>query len=522
MQITAHVMSADTQPFVQIKHNNEELMFNISVFGKRNFQGEQEGTLNYINDYWNQLPIERQNKIFDIYKAIDHGFENNFRKDDLTSYTTGLVAELMNAIDYNNVLYWVQHKANIKISEAFTVDYEHSFDNNTSREKTYTRTDYIKLVSLSVMIRAMIPIWGEYISLQRRAVGNLYKEANAFRLLSSSSVMLSEPMQKLGTYIENIVGDKKYDPNNIHDGITSEDFCHWELSKICVRKLTVGIIENINPGTHLVSGVFKDLFRDLQGRDMNSEETYREKKGKDEEKNANGFGDKISTLERYRFKFRISPGEIAELEHSMRDINEAVHHITYQVTPEELYLSLRTVIDRPHNELMQPQINLLRWIFSPAISPRGMMFMQIPTILQALGACEAILWKMGYKYLAVLMSSYAILDERSATMRVSPTDSKMQIPSELMHKLDVLFPFHRTMKVKKNEINNGDNKIVNMTAKTINDTADNFRMFSWAPTCSEDKLMELFGTNSRRTPIRPDIKIEIAKLIVDIGERKWY
>jgi hypothetical protein len=97
----------------------------------------------------------------------------------------------------------------------------------------------------------------------------------------------------------------------------------------------------------------------------------------------------------------------------------------------------------------------------------------------------------------------------------------MQVPANLVESLNVLYPYNRSLKGKKPEAGKPDMKSMNPALKTISDMADNLRMFPWRPTCDTEMLEEVFGVTNRRTPIRPDIKIELAKLVVDIGNRSW-
>jgi len=519
MKATAHVHVNSPTPYVKLDHNNEELSFTISFFSRKNFQGESEGTFEHINAYWQQLPEASQSKIFEIYKAIMYGIDNIYIQKELTEYLTDRVAELIAAHDLDAVQYWVQNKSSIVIPEVFDVDYQHSFDNNTSREKTYTRGDYVKLVSLAVLMRCMIPVWGEFISHVRSITGNLFKEFYAFRLLSKSTVVRSAPMEKLRTYVEHIVGEDKYNPNNVHQGISSEDFCPWLTAMICIRRLCVGNVFGNEPRAHLVAFIYKFIIRHIQGTETISENAVRDKR--DDDKDSSSFADKVSVLERYKIKGTLSPGEMVELETSMQDIREATSKITYKVDPAMLERSLVTSQELMGKRLVDPQINLLRWVFKSVISPRGLMYIPNHLVVQALGACESILWSLDYKYLAILVSSYPEGTERASDMRISHTDSKMQVPAEMLAELNALYPYTRSIKGKKIDNTRSEIKIVNAAVKTISDLADNLRMFSWRPTCHESMLEEVFGVTNRRTPVRPDIKIELSRLVIDLGKRSW-
>lgn len=523
MRATAHVDTPSVNPFMRIEHKDDKIDFNISTFHRKSFKDENFAVLDHINEYWNQLPPETQDAIFNIYKQVEYGIDNIYQQDELTAYLSARVTELIKIHDYNKVLYWVRTKSNIIIPTTIEDEYQHSFDNNTTREKTYTKSDYIQLAAISLLQRTMVPIWGEFIFHNKKNSGKTFKEYTAFQLLRGSGLLETPPMEKLLTYTEHIVGPDKHQAHNIHAGISSEEFCSYAVALLCVRRLCLGNIA-IRPEDdqrqHLVSLIFKFIRRLIQGTDQTGENAIRDKKPS-EEMESGGNGDKISTQERYRFKFKISPGENTELEHSVDDINKVVSTITYRVTPEMLAPHLATSQRLLQEEPLMPMINIMRWIMRPVISPRGMMFIHDIKVVEALGACEAILWEMGHHYLAVLITSYRDTEDRAATMRISHSDSRMYIPDEMIRQLNQLYPFHRAPTVKRPEYQKNDINVINPTIEAIDDIAEFLRKYSWRPTCSDAMLQQVFGSTNRRTPVPPDIKTLIAQLVIELGERRW-
>lgn len=512
MKATAKVLLDSKAPEVVIEHKGVSVSFTISVFGKASFNPTDFDVFEYINAYWENLPEEAQDSIFEIYKKIDLGFDNTMmNQTELFDYLCTLCAELLTYHDLDLVKDFLSFKANIKIPNVFEQEYKHSIDNNTSREKTYLLNDYVKLLSLAVALKSMIPIWGEYINSIRTQVGNNFKEFYAFQLLNKSNIIHSLPMEKLKFYIEHIVADDKFDPNNSLNSISSEDFGYWLLSILCIKRLCIGDIRGLETKANLITLLYKFIIQRTNNDDANFENIVREKRTDD---NSTDAENKISTLERYKIKTNISLGSIVELEYSMKDIVAVANRVTTQLDPNILARSLTTCQILNNSELLDPQTVLLRWVFKSVISPRGLMYLPKPTIVNALGALEAILWSQGYKYLAILATSHAVFSDRE--MVVSPVDSKMRVPEEYSERLSKIYPF------TKNNLNKKTGpKVINLAAKSIDQLTDNLMMYSWKPSCSDEMLQEVFGTISRKTPIKPDIKLDLTKLVIDIGERNW-
>lgn len=509
MKATASVMVSSSVPEVKLEHKGDALLFSISVFGRVSFQNID--VFEHINKYWADLPEERQDRIFKIYKEILFIFDNVWVKTDLTDALTSKVKELMDMHNLEDMQTWISFKSDIRIPENFTIDYEHSIDNNTSRAKTYIKSDYVKLVTLSMALRCMIPIWGEYVSNTRQDSGTQFKEYYAFQLMNTSEIMHSPAIDKLKTFVEATVGDDKNDPNITLKGISSEDFGYWLLSLVCIRRLCVGDIRGIDPNVDICKFIYKFIIQKLRNSDNNFENVVKEKtfddRGPDGE-------NKISSLERYKIKTNISLGEIVELEYSIRNIVDVAHKLTSKLDPYLLERSLHTSQALMNQRLLDPQMTLLRWVFKPVISPKGLMYISKPLIVQAIGAMEAVLWARGHKYLALLCSAHPITSENE--MVVSPVPSNKRVPPELLEELDKLYPFKAVTSSKK-----AGSKEHNLATRSIDIVRENLVMFSWRPTAHESMLHEVLGNMNRKVPIKPDIVTDLTRLVIELGNRSW-
>lgn len=511
MEAVAKVMVASLTPEVVISHKGESLSFSISVFGRSSFQNEYD-VFAQINQYWESCSEEVQDEIFKVYAEISFTFNDIFSKAELSDNLTRLVAKLISLHNLELIQDWLAYKSDIIIPDAFQVGYEHSIDNNTSREKTYTRGDYVQLATLSLALRCMIPVWGEYITNIRQETGTQFKEFYAFQLLKDSGIIQCHPIQKLKMYIEHIVGDDKYDANIIIGGRSSEDFSFWLLSLVCIRRLCVGDIRGIDSNANLITFVYKFIIQKIRNNDNNFENVVKEKTFDDRGPEGEN---KISSLERYKIKTNISLGEIVELEYSLKNIIEVANKLTCKMDPFLLERSLQTSQHLQQERLLDPQMTLLRWVFKPVISSKGLMYLPKNLVVKAIGAMEAVLWARGHKYLAVLCSSYPIMSDN--VMTVSPMDSKKRVPEELSAELDKIYPFKAP--VGKSKVSS---KEVNYAAKSIDTLTTNFTMFSWRPTAHESMLYEVFGNTNRRVPIKSDIKEDLTKLVIEIGTRSWF
>ena len=239
-----------------------------------------------------------------------------------------------------------------------------------------------------------------------------------------------------------------------------------------------------------------------------------DKKGADSEK-------KVSTLERYKIIANISLGEIVEIEYSMRDIKSVAHKLSNHLNDALLDRSLNTSSVLLNEKIAPPLLTLLKWVFKPVISPKGVAYLNKHDITRAFGALEAVLWARGFKYLATLATSYSAADASEDRIILSAVDSKTRVPDELTEQLQVYYPFTRAQPeipaVPIKRIVKG----TDLASKSISLLADELSNYSWRATCDDSMLIEVFGTPNRRIAVRPDIKIELTKLVIEIGAGTW-
>jgi hypothetical protein len=502
-------------PEVTIEHNGVKIKFAVSVYGRATFQDSDYDVFHQINQFWSTIHPDEQDRVFELYSIIYDRFGRIAENEDFKEVLVDCINKLYEIHNLDRLQDWITFSSDISIPDSFTVDYTHSVDNNTSREKTYTKSDYVKLVTLSLALRVMIPIWGEFISNIRHNTGTQFKEFYAFQLLTNTTIMHSVPMEKLKIYIEHIIGQDKYDPNKNMNNISSEDYGFWLLSLVCIRRLCTGDIRGNDVKAHLITLIYKFIIQKIRNNDSNFENQVRFKTFDDKGGSGKDSENKISVLERYKIKTNISLGEIVQLEYSMRDIPSIANKLTSKLDFAMLERSLNTSHKLMDVPLLDPQMCLLRWVFKPVISPRGLMYLPKFSIVQALGVLETVLWARGFKYLAILSTCQAVFSNDREIV-ISPVDSKMRVPKELTEKLDDIYPYKRINNNRKTVSKN-----TNLAAASIDTLADNLSLFSWRPTCDDSMLEEVFGTITRKFPIKPDIKIDLTKLVIQIGERSW-
>lgn len=225
-------------PRTIVKHPGErDLEFSASVFTRPAFSNKYN-VFAEINDYWASLPLPRQAAIYDLYREAERGFDQIKSSEDLYRQLNRIVQHLFELHPLEELEIWISMNPKIRIPSSFQETFVADRDSNATAEKTYTRREYIQVISLALFIRTLIPIWGEYISSTRKVSGMAHKEQVAFELLSNTDVLRSPAVIRLKEYIVQTIKDRQNNMAKILNSISSEDVPHILLALVCVRRLS--------------------------------------------------------------------------------------------------------------------------------------------------------------------------------------------------------------------------------------------------------------------------------------------
>jgi hypothetical protein len=508
--VSQNTDSLTLRPEVLITHGDEELVWNILSFDRSSFNDFD--MFSHINKYWESFSEEDQSKIFNIYKEIRLVFDEVWDRSKLTSELYVLVANLLDAHNLKDAQHWILYHSGVYFPPDLKIEYNNAVNNPGSREQTYLKEDYIKLVTLTLILRTMIPIWGEFICRTRQEAGTNFKEYYAFQLICKSQLAYSEAIEKLTTYIEFSIIPDKSKSASIIGGISTEDFPIWVLGLVLVRRLCLGDISGVNQKATLVTFIYKYITQKIKGNDNNFAGMVKDKifddSGSDGDSN-------ISKLEGYKAKQEIPAGDIILLEYAMRDIYALADKLAPSMDKALLTRALETTAVMNSNIIHDPQIVILQWVMKPLISPRGILYLSKNTIINLLALCQSVLIHRGHHAIAGLCTS--IINTNTNEIQISGVDSRARIPKELLEQLFIYYPFTKRVGGKVKTL-----KPLNQAIIAIDSVAEQFSEKDWLLTIDESLLpLVTEGNTNRRYVIQHNFKITLANLVIEIAKRNW-
>ena len=490
------------------------LEFSISTFGKDSFSSEGIELFYFLSSYWESLSAQENLEIYQLYKQFQDVTDTVLDKDERSTLITDISTKLMLYHNSEKVKNWISNNPEIKIPEDIPETCVEDIDRNVTHDRTIVRQDYLKIISLSLVLKAMVPIWGEYIPTIRNEAGTSHKEIYAFNLLKDTEYYFCRAVEAITKYIEATVKEDKFNPNILNQGIGSEDYGRLMMCTTCVRKVSIADISGRTNVPNVIKLIYKSIVSKIQNLDRDYESGI---KNKDEESKSDSKGNdenKLSVWERYRIVFDQDIGTVTELNHSARNFNVIVSKLGL-LAHEELLIkcveSSRQLIDKP---LEEPQLTILKWVIRDAVIPRAIPYVEtIETITTLMGIVQAKLWMEGHKYLSILSTCYKRTNNDG--ILIPAPGSKDHIPKELKDEIAAIYPCREKTLDRRDSA-----KEANLTLQSIDELTVGLSRFVWRPTADADMLQEIFpGDKIVRVPIRPSIKIDIAKLVLDVGYR---
>ena len=502
---------------VNVNHGQETVTFNIRKIGRKAF--EKFDVFHQINQLFKSFPYDKQTQMFEYYKQVRMIFNETKTQQQLTFNLEEILVEFLKLVSIQQISEWITTKSDIHISsQDFEVSYADSIDDNKNRDQTYIRKEYIDLISLSLVMRMLLPILGEYIGVNGTESGNRFKEYNSLNLLQHSHIFISDPMEKLRLYIMMNVCKNKLHPSTIEKGVGSDIFPEYVLGLILMRRISIGDIRGVIPRANLVTYIHKFMMSMIPG---NESEAASPDMIKDKEKTGGGPGDSDSSdgdecpvLEKYNCRRAMTVGEIAELEFSVNNIESIAMQLCPIINMDDVYRTIETSKELINYPVLEPQIDLARWVMSRVLSPKALLYFNKSNVVKYLGLVQAVLWAKDHRYLALLATSH--VSQSGEGVHESGIDTRGRIPKELTDVLDKLYPYQRNPNTKQS-ITNGGNYAIQSISKMVSSLSSR----SWSMTADMDLISEVFSSNqSRRIPITHDIKTILAKYVIDLGARQ--
>jgi hypothetical protein len=514
MKITAISAVSSGLTSITLEHNGQLSHWDVSsTYSRTQNRNEEEidtATLfAEINAYWAQLSPERQTGIWEAYEDIRQIFEADYQLEAAVEKLRQKVAVLYNYMPLAELQHFLNYHAviNYPTSVRDTLDPNAT---NARAERTYLRQDYFGLVSLAVALRPMIPVWGMFIDISRRELGNNYKEQQAFRLMYYTQIARSPELDRLRDFIESSIapqttGDKTFTP--VIGGLGTTELPDWLMAMTCVRRLAPATVSGPGDVVNLIAKVHYYVDSKMKSLDRDFGRQFGGKISEKKQTGGNADESNTSVVEMYKIKPDISDADIVCLNVYAEDAWRMLEVRAPDVPREYLKAALGVVAKMDQMDIQPHQTWLVKWIINPVIPARAVDLLTLGPMLNCMALTQAVLWHWGFYDLAAIVTATAQVSQFEE-MVIGADVNRTKIPKESLVKMQERYPY--SPPVKKN----ASARHQNVAARGVDRMADVLGRNDWILN-APPALLELtsrIGTN--RTMAAPaDLKIQLCKLL---------
>lgn len=515
--LQAGIVERLVKPAISVSYttaNNETsvIEFQISSTGRTKLGENQQDVFALLNMYWATLPDLQQLKIFACYKNFHEAANSGITKDNLDKAFTQYTTTLMSLHSLNQLKYFVGVKSQISFPSDLSTSFVLNIDNNNTRDKTYILSDYIDLVVFLLALKAMVPVWNEFIALMRHHIGDKFVSMAAFALLKNTPHFDCEAVDKLQKYIAANAG--KIEEQNVFPlgSMSTEDYTSsYLLSQLCVMKLCNCALMFRTNDDHLLKICFPFIKRIVAPRTTSPDEVIRDKSLGGSDGSEQGQG---SLAESYLISTTMSVGDLTQIQYSVNNYWDIVNKLAPSLDMEFVTECIHNVRQLLGTRILDGQSMIMSYVLAPVIRPEGLLHLPYATRVDLLGIAQAVLYHRGHKYLSIMLASKPVL--AGSSFVVADTTSKIGLRQENVQRLIELYPI-KTDNWRKAK----DDKQKYRIFQTLDLFVDYVSAYSWSTVASDDMCLECLGKVTRTVPMVADIRNVFAAFIIEIGSREW-
>ncbi len=501
-------------PFEAIlEHNGHTINWKLTPLGRSTIRSP--AIFNQLNIYVGLFTDEVRDNLFELYKDAYEIIYNNSDQHSKHTQLTNKLNEILKYFDYDSLVKWCSYNPILPVPHNFDNTYVENIDKFTTRDRTYTKPDYVELLAMTIGLRSILPIWTEYLEIAVNFVGKKHKEDYVFKTISKNFYYTCPAMLKLTRYIEASTKGLSETKESILNGISSEDFINIMLAIVVIRRVCVADLGDSSVSHNLVTYLFK--FIDQKKKEI-EDSNKANTKPKDANEGSGDKKDKLSNLELFKIKEETSIGDLVCIEKSFSDFNKIIASVSPDIDVELLKNSIRTSSALSSLPLYDTQITMLQWFYKNIITPKSFMHLPKPTIVMLIALAEATLLQNELYFPAILISMTPIRNKETLT---TESGSRARLTAEILTKLNELFPFNKVVRM-----NGREKKNINYAVEAIDLMVEKLVEVPWKSTMGINTFRQITGStsaNNTRFLIPHTIKLDLANLIIfssKIGSQK--
>lgn len=488
---------------LRVTHGKQSINWTIRGFNNTHL-AKGQGGLEYVNAYLSWLPAKHIEAMFNAMVDVHEAFNGFGQFETRRRRIKTAVEEFIATIDQDLLEHWVTNESNTPIPTNLKTKYT---DQDKDPNKTFLRSEYYDLIALTIVLKLMSGIWGEFLYHMHAKLGTNYKEYSAYRLLDGTWVDSSEAVLRLLRYIMAWVNQQKKSNSAIMGGVSSEELPTLIMSHILVRKMGPGKIDDNLSSGGIIAIIYRGLnsfLKDLAGKfsALTDKYKYLKSDSKDEKNNH-------SKLELYMITQVHSLGDIA----IRRQFANRTHQLAHRIDPTLPLDLLDECIENIQNiygyKIEQHILMLTQWITYREVPSRIYYNLTRKEVFNLIALSQALMWHWGFQDLALLLT--ATVDRSHIVNAHYVTQVNRRIKPDMMVELSKLYPHQKPNKSKPKDAN-----LVQQAISKYKENLGRVWLHFHPPSCMSDYAMSTI-VDGKGSLVPDDLSLQIIEMLIRVG-----
>lgn len=452
------------------------------------------------------LTPDKQQALWDAYMKARHIFDNVFDQRQMTLELMEVTQAIYEIVLYPDVRSYVYRSGNVHFPANLKEDYTQSdIRSRNYVQRTYLKEEYIDLVILTLGLRFMVPIWGEYVSRITTRSGNEFKESTAYDLIHGSAIDKWEAMERLRAYVDAQIDDTNASLSQLMGALSSVEIPKHLTGLAVVRKLAVSPLNPKSDSDNLI----KILYNFVTGTFSRLDTRFGGNIGAKKLVKENAEDDNSSVWDMYKINQDVSDGDKIIMEVFTENVDRMAKHVLPDIDLNRVHRCLAITSKLDDLTINRHHVVLTQWIMGKVISPKGVQTLPKSALLRCMAVTQAVLWEWGFVELALLCTAAKLQSEAEMFTMV---EARSKVSKDNVARLNQIYPYWRR-ETRRQDLN----KRSNVAVKAIDTLCEDLNRCEWIPNAPK-QLLEEHGNLAvtKRWVVSGNIKNQLAELIIKI------
>ena len=496
---------------IEIINNDVSLHFDINTFiNKRNKEElGSEKQFKLLEEYIEYKGKPFKDRLFLEYSKSYRVMMDMLMAESVTPLPIHGTHNILDLLDYKDILNWVINVRKIPTIKSLIVSFDSKGErmSDSTKEQTYTQSEYLELVALTIITKAILPVVGLLSSVRNTDLKGSRREYTLYNLIRTHKNIVTPALSKLTGFVEKLVEQSNKDIDVtairvIEKNIAVGETVTYALSILMLTRIPTHVIENDTEEKHLVNKLYGAVGNVLTNKGDTSNAIRKTKNVLDYDASD---GSQMSVLESYNVTTKLPKGWEDEFNFAVSDIDTIISQLPVTVSRDIVDDAYKCTKIFEVKDISDIQTSMLSYIFKGVIDPRSIPYLSLDSLLNLLAVGFGFLWTLDSKYLAVLLISVANT-ESEGDMSINMTVNRTRLTDDLKNQLQKWYPYNKVINA---------NKTTNLAEEAANKIANNVYTKRW-DVVVDDKYVNSIGGHGVFTSLRSDMKILFVELFINL------